>query len=195
MLREHYCGSLTFREQRNAIENLCQKPQEAAIDFLIRVGTSVSNLGKDWKGRLTQEELSSLQHEISLNGVNEQIRHVLDSETARQGQLTPQQMYEVVKKYETYLAVIREWRVRALAPPPVNQEPLVIPLAINLGSIKPQLLLLLLGSLRMIHIILLNLLLWRRPTPLELSPLKRTTRDYTSPVTSRMSYRMTPFCR
>ena len=23
MLREHYCGSLTFREQRNAIENLC----------------------------------------------------------------------------------------------------------------------------------------------------------------------------
>ena len=49
MLREHYCGSLTFREQRNTIENLCQKPQEAAIDFLIRVGTSVSNLGKDWK--------------------------------------------------------------------------------------------------------------------------------------------------
>ena len=24
MLREHYCGSLTFREQRNAIENLCR---------------------------------------------------------------------------------------------------------------------------------------------------------------------------
>ena len=48
MLREHYCGSLTFREQRNTIENLHQKPQEAAIDFLIRVGTSVSNLGKDW---------------------------------------------------------------------------------------------------------------------------------------------------
>ena len=47
MLREHYCGSLTFREQRNTIENLCQEPQEAAIDFLIRVGTSVSNLGKD----------------------------------------------------------------------------------------------------------------------------------------------------
>ena len=37
MLREHYCGSLTFREQRNTIENLHQKPQEAAIDFLIRV--------------------------------------------------------------------------------------------------------------------------------------------------------------
>ena len=26
MLREHYCGSLTFRKQRNTIENLCQKP-------------------------------------------------------------------------------------------------------------------------------------------------------------------------
>ena len=104
MLREHYCGSLTFREQRNAIENLCQKPKEATIDFLIRVGTLVSNLGRDWKGRLTPEELRSLQHEISLNGVNEHIRHVLDSEIARQGQLTPQQMYEAVKKYETYLA-------------------------------------------------------------------------------------------
>ena len=35
MLREHYCGSLTFREQRNAIENLCQKSNKATIDFLI----------------------------------------------------------------------------------------------------------------------------------------------------------------
>ena len=35
MLREHYCGSLTFREQRNAIENLHQKSNEATIDFLI----------------------------------------------------------------------------------------------------------------------------------------------------------------
>ena len=103
MLREHYCGSLTFREQRNAIENLKQKPKEAAIDFLIRVGTSVSNLGRDWKGRLTPEELRSLQLEISLNGVNEHIRHVLDSEAARQGPLTSQQMYEAVKKYEAYL--------------------------------------------------------------------------------------------
>ena len=57
MLREHYCGSLTFREQRNTIENLRQRPQEAAIDFLIRVGTSVSNLGKDWKDELMEKEL------------------------------------------------------------------------------------------------------------------------------------------
>ena len=104
MLREHYCGSLTFREQMNTIENLRQKPQEAAIDVLIRVSTSVSNLGKDWKDELTEDELRSLQYEVSLNIVKEEVRHVLDSEIARCGWLTPQQMYEVVKKYETYVA-------------------------------------------------------------------------------------------
>ena len=87
MLREHYCGSLTFREQRNAIENLCQKSNEAAIDFLIRVSTSVSNLAKDWKDELTECELRALQNKVSLNGVKEEIRHVL-----------------AVKKYETYVA-------------------------------------------------------------------------------------------
>ena len=105
MLREHYCGSLTFREQRNTIENLHQRPQEAAIDLLIRVGTSVSDLGKDWKDALTEKELQSLQYKVSLNGVQEEIRHVLDSEIAKNGgKLTPQQMYEAVKKYETYVA-------------------------------------------------------------------------------------------
>ena len=105
MLREHYCGSLTFKEQRNTIKNLRQKPQEAAIDFLIRVGTSVSNLGSDWKDELTDIELRSLQYEVSLNRVHEEIRHVLDSEIAKNGgNLTPQQMYEAVKRYETYVA-------------------------------------------------------------------------------------------
>ena len=105
MLREHYCGSLTFREQRNTIENLHQRPQEAAIDFLIRVGTSVSNLGKDWKDKLMDKELQSLQYEVSLNGVQEEIRHVLDSEIAKSGgMLTPQQMYKAVNRYETYVA-------------------------------------------------------------------------------------------
>ena len=105
MLREHYCGSLTFREQRNTIRNLHQRPQEAAIDFLIRVSTSVSNLGKDWKDELMERELQSLQYEVSLNGVQEEIRHILDSEIAKNsGKLTPQQMYEAVKRYETYVA-------------------------------------------------------------------------------------------
>ena len=91
MLREHYCVySLTFREQRNTIENLCQKSNEAAIDFLIGVGTSVSNLAKDWKDELTEGELQALQYEVSLNGVKEEIRHMFDSEMAkRDGHLTP----------------------------------------------------------------------------------------------------------
>ena len=105
MLREHYCGSVTFREQRNTIKNLHQNPNKAAIDFLIQVGTSVSNMAKDWKDELTEGELQALQYEVSLNGVKEEIRHVLDSEMAkRDSHLMPQQMYEAVKRYETYVA-------------------------------------------------------------------------------------------
>ena len=40
-----------------------------------------------------------------MNGVQEEIRHVLDSEIAKTGgKVTPQQMYEAVKRYETYVA-------------------------------------------------------------------------------------------
>ena len=124
MLREHYCGSLTFREQRNTIENLHQRPQEAAIDFLIRVSTSVSNLGKDWKDELTEEELQSLQYEVSLNGVKEEIRHVLDSEMAKnEGKLTPQQMYEAVKKYETYVACNKRLEGKGTSSSASQQKP------------------------------------------------------------------------
>ena len=104
MVREHYCSSFTFWEQRNMVENLRQGAHEDATDFMIRVGSSVGNLAKDWKGQITEAELKSLQYEVSLNGVREEIRHVLDSEIVRHGQLTPHQMYEVVKKYETYVA-------------------------------------------------------------------------------------------
>ena len=123
MLREHYCGSLTFREQRNAIENLRQKSNEAAIDFLIRVGTSVSNLAKDWKDELTECEHRALQNEVSLNGVKEEIRHVLDSEMAkRDGRLTPQQMYEAVKKYKTYVAQNRRLDGKGISTPAGQQK-------------------------------------------------------------------------
>ena len=65
----------------------------------------MSNLGKDWKDELTDEELQSLQYEVSLNGVHKEIRHILDSEIAKNGgKLTPQQMYEAIKRYETYVA-------------------------------------------------------------------------------------------
>ena len=83
--------------------NLCQGAHEDATDFMIRVGSSVGNLAKDWKGQIMEAELKSLQYEVSLNGVREEIWHILDSEIARHGQLTPHQMYEVVKKYETYV--------------------------------------------------------------------------------------------
>ena len=86
------------------VENLCQGACEDATDFMIRVGSSVGNLAKDWKGQITKAELKSLQYEVSLNGVREEIQHILDSEIARHGQLTPHQMYEAVKKYETYVA-------------------------------------------------------------------------------------------
>ena len=104
MLREHYCGSFMFWEQRNMVENLRQGNHEDATDFMIRVGSSIGNLAKDWKGQLTEAELQSLKYEVSLNGVREEIQHILDSEIARHGQLTPHQMYEAVKKYETYVA-------------------------------------------------------------------------------------------
>ena len=65
----------------------------------------MSNLAKDWKDELTECELQALQYEVLLNRVKEEIRHVLDSEMAkRDGHLTPQQMYEAVKRYETYVA-------------------------------------------------------------------------------------------
>ena len=50
MLREHYCGSFTFWEQRNMVKNLHQGARGDATDFMIRVGSSISNLAKDWKG-------------------------------------------------------------------------------------------------------------------------------------------------
>ena len=116
MLREHYCGSFTFREQRNMFENLCQGACEDATDFMIRVGSSVGNLAKDWKGQIMVAELKSLQYEVSLNGVREEIRHILDSEIARHGQLTPHQMYEVVKKYETYVAHNKHLKGKSASP-------------------------------------------------------------------------------
>ena len=116
MLREHYCGSFMFWEQRNMVQNLSQGAHEDATDFMIRVGSSISNLAKDWKGQLMGAELQSLQYEVSLNGVREEIQHVLDSEIARHGQLTPHQMYEAVKRYETYIACNKGLKGKSASP-------------------------------------------------------------------------------
>ena len=192
MLREHYCGSLTFREQRNAIENLCQKSNEAAIDFLSRVGTSVSNLAKDWKDELTECELRALQNEVSLNGVKEEIRHVLDSEMAKRGgHLTPQQMYEAVKKYETYVAQNRRLDGKGTSTPAGPQK------ATGQSSgYKPRFhkttafVATLVG--RMMSPITLRV---RTVTPMRLNLPLRKTRVCTSPATLRRLYQMILLCR
>ena len=46
-MRHHYCGTLTFREQRNAIENMRQKSHESAADCLDRVSGAVDGLARD----------------------------------------------------------------------------------------------------------------------------------------------------
>ena len=61
-LWQHYCGSYTFREQRNIVQNLKQGTSEEAADFLVRVTNAVKGLGKDWKGLLTKEELVTLRY-------------------------------------------------------------------------------------------------------------------------------------
>ena len=104
------------------VENLCQGAHEEATDFMIRVGSSVGNLAKDWKGQLTKAELESLQYEVSLNGVREEIWHFLDSKIARHGQLTPHQMYEVVKRYETYVAHNKCLEGKSASPPVGHQR-------------------------------------------------------------------------
>ena len=116
MLREHNCGSFMFWEQRNMVKNLRQGAREDATDFMIRVGSSVSNLAKDWKGQLMEAELQSLQYKVSLNGVRKKIGHILDYEIARHGQLTPHQMYEVVKRYETYVASNKRLEGKSASP-------------------------------------------------------------------------------
>ena len=122
MLREHYCGSFMFREQRNMVENLRQGFCKDATDFMIRVGSSIGNLAKDWKGQLTEAELQSFQYEVSLNGVREEIWHILDSEIARHGQLTPHQMYKVVKRYETYIACNKRPEGKSASPHVAHQK-------------------------------------------------------------------------
>ena len=98
------------------VENLHYAPHEDATDFMIRVGGSVGNLAKDWKGQITEAELKSLQYKVSLNGVREEIWHILDSKIARHGQLTPYQMYEVVKKYKTYVAHNKRLKRKSASP-------------------------------------------------------------------------------
>ena len=196
MLREHYCGSLTFWEQRNTIENLHQKPQEAAIDFLIRVGTFVSNLGKDWKDELTDKELQSLQYEVSLNGVHEEIRHVLDSEIAKNGgKLTPQQMYEAVKRYETYVAHNKRLKGKGASSSASQPKATGHTSGYKLRFHKTRLLLPQSLRLRMMAQAVMSLHLRKGLMPMAMSRLKKTMKGCSSPAMWRRLYLMILSCR
>ena len=102
-MRHHYCGTLTFRKQWNTVKNTRQKSHESAADFLVRVSGAVDGLTRDWKGVVSQHEIKALLSEVFINGVQEEFRHVLNSEMARYGELTEEQMYNAVKRHEVYL--------------------------------------------------------------------------------------------
>ena len=103
-IHNHYWSTLTFCEQRNTVENMRQASSEGAADLLVRVSNAVQTLNKDWKNHMTREEMDTLQYEVSLNGVNEEFWHFLDSEAAKYGELEPAQMCNTVKHHEAYLS-------------------------------------------------------------------------------------------
>ena len=115
-MRHHYCGTLTFQEQWNTIENMRQKSHESAADFLVRVSGAVDGLARDWKGVVSQHEIKALLSEVFINGVQEEFRHVLNSEMARYGELTKEQMYNTVKRHEVYLGRTKHLGGGATAP-------------------------------------------------------------------------------
>ena len=80
-----------------------QKSHELAADFLVRVLGAVDGLARDWKGVVSQHEIKALLSEVFINGVQEEFRHVLNSEMARYRELTKEQMYNAVKRHEVYL--------------------------------------------------------------------------------------------
>ena len=115
-MRHHYCGTLTFREQQNTLENMRQKSHESAADFLVRVSGAVDGLTRYWKGVVSQHEIKAHLSEVFINGVQEEFRHVLNSEMARYGELTEEQMYNAVKRHEVYLGRTKCLRGGATAP-------------------------------------------------------------------------------
>ena len=80
-----------------------QKSHESVADFLVRVSGVVDGLARDWKGVISLHEIKALLLEVFINGVQEEFRHVLNSEMARYGERTEEQMYNAVKRHEVYL--------------------------------------------------------------------------------------------
>ena len=64
----------------------------------------MESLALDFKQAIPQEEFDTLPYDVSLNGVNEDVCHVLDSEMARYGDLNIDRMYDAVKTHKAYVA-------------------------------------------------------------------------------------------
>ena len=131
----HYCGTLTFQEQHNTVENMRQKSHESAADFLVRVSGAVDGLARDWKGVVSQHEIKALLSEVFINGVQEEFRHVLNSEMARYRELTKEQMYNAVKRHEVYLGRTKCLGGGATAPTTPQKG---TPLQASNSSFKPR---------------------------------------------------------
>ena len=93
-----------------------QKSHESAADFLVRVSGAVDGLARDWNGMVSQHEIKALLSEVFINGVQEEFRHVLNSEMARYRELTKEQMYNAVKRHEVYLGRTKYLREGGTAP-------------------------------------------------------------------------------
>ena len=134
-MRNHYCNTLTFREQQNSIENMRQGSTESAADFLVRVSSVVESLERDFKGAIPKEEFDTLLYDVSFNGVNEDVWHVLNSEMARYGDLNADRMYGAVKKHEAYMAHHRHLNSRTALS---STTPATDPHASVGGHFKPR---------------------------------------------------------
>ena len=80
-----------------------QQSHEVAADFLVWVLGAIDGLTRDWKGVVSQHEIKTLLSEVFINGFQEEFRHVLNSEMARYGELTEEQMYNAVKRHKVYV--------------------------------------------------------------------------------------------
>ena len=134
-MRHHYCGTLTFWEQWNTIENMRQKSHESAADFLVRVSGAVDGVARDCKGMISQHEIKALLLEVFINRVQEEYRHVLYSEMARYRELMEEQMYNAVKRHKAYLGRTKHLRGGGITPTTPQKS---TPLRASNGSFKPR---------------------------------------------------------
>ena len=79
-------------------------------------------VSRDWNSVVSQHEIKALLSEVFINGVQEEFRHVLNSEMARYGELTEEQMYNAVKRHEVYLGRTKHLGVEDLPLPPPQKS-------------------------------------------------------------------------